>query len=203
MENQNLKPKQTNSWSKSEQESLLKVLTVLINGQKPYGKEYSVSDTFLYYKMKLDGKYTAEQIMKAVDIYTDKKNDVPAPADIIRKHAATALPIKCDAIEQKSLDHYSTELTSMCLWRHKSRADCESCPPANQAPPSELALNKLETDSYLGKIKSIQTSPVRKSTSIASSTKNSQSFWKRQQLSWDYRPGPTTEFCGLPAQLPT
>ena len=84
MENQNLKPKQTNSWSKSEQESLLKVLTVLINGQKPYGKEYSVSDTFLYYKMKLDGKYTAEQIMKAVDIYTDKKNDVPAPADIIQ-----------------------------------------------------------------------------------------------------------------------
>jgi hypothetical protein len=62
----------------------LKVLTVLINGQKPYGKEYSVSDTFLYYKMKLDGKYTAEQIMKAVDIYTDKKNDVPAPADIIQ-----------------------------------------------------------------------------------------------------------------------
>ena len=62
----------------------MKVLTVLINGQKPYGKEYSVSDTFLYYKMKLDGKYTAEQIMKAVDIYTDKKNDVPAPADIIQ-----------------------------------------------------------------------------------------------------------------------
>lgn len=62
----------------------MKVLTVLINGQKPYGKEYSVSDTFLYYKMKLNGKYTAEQIIKAVDIYTDKKNDVPAPADIIQ-----------------------------------------------------------------------------------------------------------------------
>ncbi len=60
------------------------MLTVLINGQKAYGKDYSVADTFSYYKMKLDGKYSANRILQAVDKYTDKKNDIPAPSDIIQ-----------------------------------------------------------------------------------------------------------------------
>lgn len=60
------------------------MLTVLINGQKAYGKDYSVSDTFSYYKMKLEGRYNAEQILKAVNVYTDRKNDIPAPADVIQ-----------------------------------------------------------------------------------------------------------------------
>lgn len=56
----------------------------MINGQKPYGKDYSVSDTFAYYKLKLDGRYTAQEILAAIDTYTDLKNDIPAPADLIQ-----------------------------------------------------------------------------------------------------------------------
>jgi len=86
------------------------MLTVLINGQKAYGKDYSVADTFSYYKMKLDGKFTAEQILKAVDIYTDRKNDVPAPSDIIQilnppEKQITYAEYK-HALEQHALEGY-------------------------------------------------------------------------------------------------
>lgn len=84
------------------------MLTVLINGQKAYGKDYSVSDTFSYYKMKLDGKYTANQILKAVDIYTDRKNDIPAPADIIQ--IINPLPAKITYAEYKhALEQHKLE----------------------------------------------------------------------------------------------
>lgn len=86
------------------------MLTVLINGQKAYGKDYSVSDTFSYYKMKLDGKYSAEEILKAVDVYTDRKNDVPAPSDIIQILTPTEKQITYaeykHALEQHALDGY-------------------------------------------------------------------------------------------------
>lgn len=60
----------------------MKMLSVLINGQKAYGKEYSVKDTFAYYELKLK-RFSAQQVMHALDKYTDKRNDIPAPADII------------------------------------------------------------------------------------------------------------------------
>lgn len=86
------------------------MLTVLINGQKAYGKDYSVADTFLYYKMKLDGKYSADKILKAVDIYTDRKNDVPAPSDIIQIINPPAKQITYaeykNALEQHALEGY-------------------------------------------------------------------------------------------------
>lgn len=86
------------------------MLTVLINGQKAYGKDYSVADTFSYYKMKLEGKYSAEEILKAVDIYTDRKNDVPAPSDIIQiinppEKQITYAEYK-HALEQHALEGY-------------------------------------------------------------------------------------------------
>lgn len=56
---------------------------MLINGQKTYGKEYSIRDTLAYYRMKLEGRFSVNQVLHAIEIYTDKKNDVPAPADLI------------------------------------------------------------------------------------------------------------------------
>lgn len=56
---------------------------MIINGQKAYGKDVSIEDTFDYYRMKLDGKYSASQVIGALDKYTDTKNDIPAPADLI------------------------------------------------------------------------------------------------------------------------
>ena len=39
--------------------------------------------TFDYFKMKLNGRFSAEQVLYAIDKYTDLKNDIPAPADLI------------------------------------------------------------------------------------------------------------------------
>ena len=83
MENQSLQKKQQNYWTQSEAAQIIKMLSVLINGQKAYGKDYSVKDTFAYYELKLQGKFSAEQILYALDKYTDTHNDIPAPSDII------------------------------------------------------------------------------------------------------------------------
>lgn len=58
------------------------MLTVLIDGQKQYGKEYSLKATLDYFRLKLEKKYTVAQVLFALDKYTDKKNDIPSPADI-------------------------------------------------------------------------------------------------------------------------
>jgi hypothetical protein len=60
------------------------MLTVLISNQKTYGKQYSVADTFIFWKMKLENKFSANDILLAVDAYTDYKDDIPTPADIIK-----------------------------------------------------------------------------------------------------------------------
>lgn len=71
------------SWSVSEQQAIVKMLTTIINGQKAYGKDYSISDVFDYFKLKLEGKFYAKPVMAALDQYTDRNNDIPTPADII------------------------------------------------------------------------------------------------------------------------
>jgi hypothetical protein len=83
MENQNLQGKQQNSWNQSEVENITKTLAVIINGQKAFGKDYSLKDVLAYYNLKLNGRYSADQVISAIMAYTDMKNDVPAPADLI------------------------------------------------------------------------------------------------------------------------
>lgn len=81
--NKDSQTKPRNYWIKSDQERLIKVLSVIINGQKAYGKEYSISDTYAYFKMKLEHRYSVDHIIFALNEYTDRKNDIPSPADII------------------------------------------------------------------------------------------------------------------------
>lgn len=71
------------SWSASDQANIVKMLSVILNNQKAFGKEQSIDDTFSFFKMKLDGKYTADQVLGAIDKYTDSNADIPTPADII------------------------------------------------------------------------------------------------------------------------
>lgn len=71
------------SWSASDQANIVKTLSVILNNQKAFGKEQSIDDTFSFFKMKLDGKYTADQVLGAIDKYTDSNADIPTPADII------------------------------------------------------------------------------------------------------------------------
>ena len=66
-----------------EAKKLTKILTVIAEGQKNYGKEVSVPNLFLYFKLKLENRFTMEQVEFALMKYTDEKNDIPAPADII------------------------------------------------------------------------------------------------------------------------
>jgi len=71
------------SWSASDQANIVKMLSVILNNQKAFGKEQSIDDTFSFFKMKLDCKYTADQVLGAIDKYTDSNADIPTPADII------------------------------------------------------------------------------------------------------------------------
>lgn len=74
---------QPDYWNASEQEALIKTLAVIINGQKSYGKQVSIEDTFAYYRLKLESRYTVESILKALQGYTDINDDIPTPSDLI------------------------------------------------------------------------------------------------------------------------
>lgn len=76
--------KQTLSWTKSDLESLAKVLGIIALGQKNYGKQVNVEDLLGFFKFKLEGRFTVEAVIYAIQKYTDQKNDIPTPADIIR-----------------------------------------------------------------------------------------------------------------------
>lgn len=72
----------TNSWSGSDLESLTNILTVLVKGQNAYGKQHNLGDLLAYMRFKLERKYTAEQVLYAIDQYTNRHDDIPTPADI-------------------------------------------------------------------------------------------------------------------------
>lgn len=73
-----------NFWPQSDQEALAKTLSVIAQGQKAYGKEINLKDIFDYFKIKLEGRFSVAQVVFAIQKYTDAKNDIPAPADIIK-----------------------------------------------------------------------------------------------------------------------
>ena len=52
-ENQNSQAKPQNSWSPSDKSRITQALTILINGQKSYGRDASIKDVFAFYQMKL------------------------------------------------------------------------------------------------------------------------------------------------------
>lgn len=81
--NHETQTKQDGFWNPSEKAEIVKTLAVIINGQKAYGKDASVQDTFAYYRMKLDGRFTASDVLSAIGLYTDRSNDLPTPADLI------------------------------------------------------------------------------------------------------------------------
>lgn len=63
-------------------ESLLKALGVIVKGQNAYGKQHNLNDLFAYMQFKLERKFSAEQVLWAIDQYTDRNDDIPTPADI-------------------------------------------------------------------------------------------------------------------------
>lgn len=83
IENKSLVSKRTTFWSALDQENLVKTLGIIILGQKSFGEQRNIEDVFNYYRFKLERRFSVGQIISAIDEYTDKKTDVPAPADII------------------------------------------------------------------------------------------------------------------------
>lgn len=86
MENDQSPSKRTTSsanWSNPQKQDLTKALSVISAAQKSFGRDVNVRDMLAYYEMKLSGRFSVEQVLYALGIYTDRKNDIPAPADII------------------------------------------------------------------------------------------------------------------------
>lgn len=78
-----MQPRQASSWTTSDLEDIAKVLAVISRGQKAYGKEFNVKDTLDYFRFKLEGKFSAKQVVYAIGVYTDTRDDLPTPADLV------------------------------------------------------------------------------------------------------------------------
>ena len=71
-------------WSEEDKDKLTVALAVTIKGQKQYGETYLVKDIEAFWSLKLENRFTMPQVLWALDKYTDRKSDVPVPADIIQ-----------------------------------------------------------------------------------------------------------------------
>ena len=71
------------AWTPSQKTALTKTLAIIAAGQKAYGKEVSIPDLYGYFELKFQGRHSVEQLIYALSVYTDRKNDIPAPADIL------------------------------------------------------------------------------------------------------------------------
>ena len=58
-------------------------MAIICDGQKAYGKNVELQPLFAYFKLKLESRFSVDQVIYALNKYTDSKNDIPAPADII------------------------------------------------------------------------------------------------------------------------
>lgn len=58
------------------------MLTITANGQNTYGKTINIKDLFVYFERKLAKDWTGEQVVYAIDKYTDENDDVPTPSAI-------------------------------------------------------------------------------------------------------------------------
>jgi hypothetical protein len=83
MQNQTSATKPETFWSNSDKAELIKTMAVIVNGQNSYGKTHNLAHLIDYYTMKLEGRFPMSSIIYALNLYTDRKDDVPTPADII------------------------------------------------------------------------------------------------------------------------
>lgn len=72
-----------NGWSPEQKRKLAAVCFPLINMQKQYGRNMDEKIIMQGWEIKLSRRFTIEQIIFAVDKYTDRKDDFPTPSDII------------------------------------------------------------------------------------------------------------------------
>ena len=62
----------------------VKVLSIIVKGQNAYGRKHNLEDMISYFGLKLSKRYTVDQVIYALDIFTDKYDDIPTPSDVIK-----------------------------------------------------------------------------------------------------------------------
>lgn len=74
---------QKSQWTVEEKKALAAVTFPLIEIQKPYGREMNAKLVMQRWEIKFAGRFTIEQLLFALDRYTDKHDDFPSPSNII------------------------------------------------------------------------------------------------------------------------
>ena len=72
-----------NGWTDDEKRRLCSVTFPLIEMQKQYGREIDAKLVMRGWEVKLAGRFSIDQILFALDRYTDKRDDFPTPANLI------------------------------------------------------------------------------------------------------------------------
>jgi len=70
-------------WKADEKRALAAVTFPLIEMQKQYGRIMDPRLVMQGWEIKFAGRYAIEQLLYALNKYTDKRSDFPAPADLI------------------------------------------------------------------------------------------------------------------------
>ena len=71
-------------WTTDEKKALAAIVFPLIEMQNHYGKKMDKKIVMRGWELKLAGRFTVDQIIHALDVYTDHNDDFPTPADIIK-----------------------------------------------------------------------------------------------------------------------
>ena len=71
------------NWTQEEKTELTKVFIFLEKIQKTYGREIQMRETLQAWEFLLSPMYSVGEIIEALKIYILKKNDIPAPSDIV------------------------------------------------------------------------------------------------------------------------
>lgn len=70
-------------WNLDEKRALASVTFPLIEMQKAYGRQMNAKLVMQGWEIKFAGRFSIEQILYALDKYTDKHDDFPSPANLI------------------------------------------------------------------------------------------------------------------------
>ena len=72
-----------NGWTADEKKQIAAIVFPMIEMQKQYGKKMDAKIVMRGWEIKLANRYSIQDILYALDEYTDRHDDFPTPANII------------------------------------------------------------------------------------------------------------------------
>jgi hypothetical protein len=122
---------------------LIKAISVISKEQKAYGKQIDVDGIYSYMQRKLEKLYSVAQIINAIDVYTDRNDDIPTPSDIIN----IITPVKkinqseyIEALKQRDADR-KNGCSSQFSWASSIIADYHAQEDAETLENLNLTIN--------------------------------------------------------------